>query len=390
MKVLLLSIFLIGSLFAGTYDYNYSLKDSSIVSKKDKFMYGDFSEIIRFDMLNFKDNHLKSGEDKKLQKIENTIKKYIDNNKSILITIIGHTNEPTDDYNEVLFDSKTYANKIQNVFRPTLTEKTTLRLSKQYALDIESRLIDADINKSLMTVEYRGGKDMAFSDATTNGKELSNRVMVTMYVYPEKELDGDGDGVIDGKDSCLNTIKGVTVDKKGCPLDDDNDGVSNYKDTCSNTPDGIKVDKKGCPFDSDNDGVADYKDSCSNTVKGLMVDPKGCSRNKNLELCFQTGSDIILKKSYKKVKEFAKFMKENPAYNAEIIGHTDSQGNESKNMKLSEARANSAKLALVDAGVEASRLTTLGRGELDPLQTNRTEAGRKANRRIEVKLSLRK
>jgi flagellar motor protein MotB len=38
-------------------------------------------------------------------------------------------------------------------------------------------------------------------------------------------------------------------------------------------------------------------------------------------------------------------------------------------------------------GVEAKRISTLGRGELEPLQSNRTQEGREANRRIEVKLS---
>lgn len=185
MKSLFLSVFLICSLFGGTYDYEYNLKKSV---SKDKFMYGSFSEIIRFDMLNFENNHLKNTENKKLQKIEDTIKKYIDNNKTIVVKVIGHTNEKTDDYNEKFVDSKTYANKIQNRFRPILTKKATLKLSKQYALDIEDKLINAGINRSLIIVEYRGGKDIAFSDATTKGKELSNRVMVTMYVYPEVEL----------------------------------------------------------------------------------------------------------------------------------------------------------------------------------------------------------
>ena len=79
-------------------------------------------------------------------------------------------------------------------------------------------------------------------------------------------------------------------------------------------------------------------------------------------------------------------MRENKLYKAKITGHTDSIGKAVTNMKLSQKRAKATKQALIAEGVEPSRLTAAGRGELDPIESNRLKSGRKANRRIEVEL----
>ncbi len=67
-----------------------------------------------------------------------------------------------------------------------------------------------------------------------------------------------------------------------------------------------------------------------------------------------------------------------------IVGHTDDRGNDASNMKLSEARAVSVKNYYVEKGISASKMTTEGRGETQPIADNATEAGRSENRRIEI------
>lgn len=65
-------------------------------------------------------------------------------------------------------------------------------------------------------------------------------------------------------------------------------------------------------------------------------------------------------------------------------GHTDSIGTEAYNQKLSERRANAVKEYLVSKGVPAAKITTLGKGETQPVATNKTSEGRAKNRRVDV------
>jgi OOP family OmpA-OmpF porin len=66
-----------------------------------------------------------------------------------------------------------------------------------------------------------------------------------------------------------------------------------------------------------------------------------------------------------------------------IEGHTDSDGGDSYNLKLSDDRAKSVQAYLVDHGIEADRLTAKGFGETKPIGDNATDAGKEQNRRVE-------
>ena len=72
-----------------------------------------------------------------------------------------------------------------------------------------------------------------------------------------------------------------------------------------------------------------------------------------------------------------------------IEGHTDSRGNANANQVLSQRRAESVRDALVAAGVDAARITAVGRGEAEPVASNDSEEGRAKNRRVDVILEER-
>lgn len=67
----------------------------------------------------------------------------------------------------------------------------------------------------------------------------------------------------------------------------------------------------------------------------------------------------------------------------QVEGHTDNVGKEDTNRKLSQARAESVRNFLVMHGVGPGRLTARGFGPERPIDTNRTDAGRANNRRVE-------
>jgi len=65
-------------------------------------------------------------------------------------------------------------------------------------------------------------------------------------------------------------------------------------------------------------------------------------------------------------------------------GHTDSVGSDAYNQKLSERRAAAVKDYLVSKGIAASKITTIGKGESQPVATNKTAEGRQKNRRVDI------
>ena len=68
-----------------------------------------------------------------------------------------------------------------------------------------------------------------------------------------------------------------------------------------------------------------------------------------------------------------------------LVGHTDNVGSDQYNLGLSQRRVNSVKAFLVKQGILARRLGTAGKGESQPRATNKTEQGRAANRRVELR-----
>jgi OOP family OmpA-OmpF porin len=65
-------------------------------------------------------------------------------------------------------------------------------------------------------------------------------------------------------------------------------------------------------------------------------------------------------------------------------GHTDSVGTDAYNQKLSERRAAAVKDYLVSKGIPAAKITTIGKGESQPVATNKTAEGRQKNRRVDI------
>ena len=68
------------------------------------------------------------------------------------------------------------------------------------------------------------------------------------------------------------------------------------------------------------------------------------------------------------------------------VGHTDSDGSDAYNQKLSVRRSESVKAYLVSKGIEKNRVYTEGKGEKQPVADNKTKEGKKKNRRVEIEV----
>lgn len=101
---------------------------------------------------------------------------------------------------------------------------------------------------------------------------------------------------------------------------------------------------------------------------------------------FDTNSAVVKPGMYSELDRIAQIMNQYPQTMISIEGHTDSKGSDSFNQTLSEQRALAVKSLLVQRGVAANRIETVGYGKSMPIATNDTEAGRQLNRRVEIKI----
>ncbi len=220
------------------------------------------------------------------------------------------------------------------------------------------------------------------------------------------EPDNDKDGLLDTEDRCPDEPedKDEFQDLDGCPdVDNDKDSILDIADRCPNQPEtanGYK-DEDGCPDeapvdDTDGDGYKDDVDRCPYDAEDFdgVEDEDGCPDTRVIvendyikiteRIYFDTGKTTIQDRSTSLLDEIAQTVVANTHLKKiRIEGHTDSKGSETMNLRLSQGRANSVQAALVKRGVAKERLDAVGFGEIRPIETNATDAGRQANRRVE-------
>ena len=212
------------------------------------------------------------------------------------------------------------------------------------------------------------------------------------------EDDNDRDTVLDVQDDCPNDYGDPA--NNGCPWpaepdvsDRDGDGIADDDDACPDEPGSQAT--HGCP-DRDGDRVPDNRDECPDTPGDPRADPEtsnGCpsrvvvTKEKIVileKVFFEFNKAVIKHESYSLLDEVAMVILDHPEIKAiEVAGHTDADGNDAYNLKLSQARAESVRNYLAAAGVAMDRLEAHGYGETVPIDSNQSETGKANNRRVE-------
>ena len=210
--------------------------------------------------------------------------------------------------------------------------------------------------------------------------------------------DKDQDKVPDKEDECPDVAG--SSEMKGCP-DKDGDKIIDKNDLCPEIA-GL-IENKGCPSeDTDKDGVADKVDNCP-AIAGLK-ELNGCPPNpvlkeeeqKILERAFEslefaTGKDLIKTESLPALNDLAELMKlHSNDWELKLSGHTDNEGDQTKNLILSEKRVKAVKKYLSSKGASPDKVITEWFGSTIPIADNNTEEGRKKNRRVEMKVEFKK
>ncbi len=211
--------------------------------------------------------------------------------------------------------------------------------------------------------------------------------------------DRDSDGVLNADDGCPDTPEDLDEyeDEDGCPeADNDGDGIADLADSCPLDPEDIDShqDEDGCPDpDNDEDGAPDVLDPCP-----LVAGPEGAAcptlypgvevreRDLRLQRRLEFMDDgTVAPSSLPLLMSVVAALRERPGMTIEIGAHTDSSGTDAENIQSSQARAERVREVLVEQGhISPQRVRARGYGEARPLESNSTEEGRQANRRIEI------
>jgi outer membrane protein OmpA-like peptidoglycan-associated protein len=282
----------------------------------------------------------------------------------------------------------TEANGCQSTLEANVEEPTKFNTSIVKVTDIPC----FGMNTGEVEISASGGVE-PYSYIWSNGSKTKDLINVVADHYSVIATDANG---------CSNTLYPQINEPEVLTLHIDS--VKNVK-CCG--------DRSGAIFITVTGGVKpyDYKwshgartEDITDLVLGVytvnVTDAKGCvvatpeemslyeevvSKGKftTRDILFDVGKATIKPESFNTINRIASFMKEHPDLVFSIEGHTDSDGDDAFNMKLSQDRANSIRQALIKFGIRENRLQAKGYGETRPIAANVTAAGKAQNRRVE-------
>lgn len=208
---------------------------------------------------------------------------------------------------------------------------------------------------------------------------------------------GAADLVAEKKSVIVDPAADKSKDKPGGGDPGAATSTAGKKETADITKESIEVGKDRTAQGNSRDLPSKEKDSGSGVVKDttdlraykevdkplkvVPIEVGGVVRLNNI--FFETARSRLKPESRMELDQMVQTLKQHPTMRVELGGHTDSEGTEASNQKLSQDRSNSVRAYLIEKGIDPGRVQSAGYGESKPVATNDTPEGRQANRRVE-------
>lgn len=266
----------------------------------------------------------------------------------------------------------------------TTTVASTTTTSTTPTSEPATAVVDATVTISDQTVTLAGtvlSDDQAQSlrDAADAAFALQGSVTDELTVDPDGDADAASDDAVDGLAQFINgaglAVRRGTARLNGQDLDIDGDAFSataadTFNDALTSSAGDFGLTVSGSVSPGP-DSPDDLQDSLNALLgrSGVNFAPDSTDLDDR--------SQVVLDSAAESIKQV-------PGVQVQIVGYTDDDGSPEANLELSQERADAVRDYLVGRDVPADDLTTLGRGEEDPLVPNDTPENKARNRRIEL------
>ena len=212
--------------------------------------------------------------------------------------------------------------------------------------------------------------------ADSDGDGLSDWEEIRLGTNPML-ADTDGDGVRDGDDLCPRLVGSLT--NHGCP-----DGYAHPAlASLGLAPEA--PERRELPVPARRDTVIVERIVRDTVVVTQLVEKPVLGRPLVLPgLFFEFNKATLLPEAEALLEQLVEWLRQNPTVTVEVRGHTDSVGTDEQNLRLSRLRAEAVRDFLIARGIEPQRITAIGLGRSQPIDTNDTPLGRARNRRVEL------
>ena len=237
-------------------------------------------------------------------------------------------------------------------------------------------------NNNILKEETVEGKIMVFSYLLKEDAKHASGLQIMRNFQTAAKQNG---GVILGEYQgwCKAEYNYGDINSGNIPI---GNGCTNWSTTFKFTKDGKEIWVYEQYADDGYDLVIAEKEVMKQDIQANeMFDKINKGESLTLYINFETGKSAIKSESQTIVDEMFTMLSNNPDLKIIVEGHTDNVGNAASNKTLSEQRAASVKAALVNKGITADRVKTIGYGMEKPIADNATEEGKGKNRRVEIK-----